>query len=78
MEKTTRRECYVMTVTIQLYDLDLDNHDGRDAGWWTSADGQRQIDMTGSTVSAAVEELLAQGHAAGVIPELIKPEFVEI
>jgi hypothetical protein len=49
-----------MNVTIQLYDLDIDNHDGRDAGWWTSADGQRQLDMTGHTVSSAVEELLTQ------------------
>lgn len=29
-------------------------------GWWTSADGQGSIDMTGATAQVAVEELLRQ------------------
>ncbi len=30
------------------------------AGWWTSEDGQGQLDMTGCTGAAAVAELLTQ------------------
>ena len=30
------------------------------AGWWTSADGSGQLDMTGATVAEAVAEMAAQ------------------
>ena len=30
------------------------------AGWWTSADGSGQLDMTGATVEQAVAEMAAQ------------------
>jgi hypothetical protein len=29
-------------------------------GWWTSADGSGQLDMTGATVEQAVAEMAAQ------------------
>ena len=29
-------------------------------GWWTSADGSGQLDMTGATVAEAVAEMAAQ------------------
>ena len=41
--------------TIELRSASPD--DGRDAGWWTSADGQRMVDCEGLTVGEAVEQL---------------------
>ena len=35
--------------------------DTRRAGWWVSADGQGEIDMTGLTLADAKVELLYQG-----------------
>ena len=35
--------------------------DARWAGWWTSADGEGEIDMTGLTLAEARAELLDQG-----------------
>ena len=39
---------------------DITDTDTRPAGWWTSADGQGQIDMTGTMLAEAKAELLAQ------------------
>jgi hypothetical protein len=39
---------------------DIATIDARPVTWWTSADGRRELDMTGSTASEALAELLSQ------------------
>lgn len=49
-----------MTAIDTIRCSDITDTDAREAGWWTSEDGQREIDMTGATLSEAVREMVDQ------------------
>jgi hypothetical protein len=50
----------IMQTTDSITVRDITDTDTRPAGSWTSADGQGQMDMTGSTLAEARATLLGQ------------------